>query len=679
MRARWVFAAAALLFAGAVGRDAADHWIDTTPLPTLQVETSPEVLDRYGNLLRAYTVADGRWRLEVAPEAVDPLFTRMLIAYEDKRFDYHHGIDLRALIRAAGQDALNGRIVSGASTLTMQVARLIEDGPTGTLTGKIRQIRLALALERRLSKHEILALYLNRAPYGGNTEGIRAATRSWFGKEPARLTPAEAALLVALPQSPETRRPDRHPVSAEAARNRVLARMQRDGVISADTAEAAQREPLPRARRDMPQLAAHLADRLRRETPGLGQILTTIDGDLQARLEALAATAVRDHGGGALSVAILVADHKSGELIASVGSAGYDNDTKQGFVDMTTALRSPGSTLKPLVYALAFDEGLANPQTMIDDKPMRFGSYAPQNFDGRFRGPVTVEKALQYSLNIPAVALADAIGPARVMAGLKRAGTDPVLPGNAAPGLAIVLGGLGITPEDLTTLYMGLAEGGQAVALKLRPGEAARDPQRITSPEAAWQVGHILAGMPPPPNAPRERLAYKTGTSYGHRDAWAVGYDGRYVVTVWMGRPDGTPVPGAFGADVAAPVLFEAFSRVTPQLEPLGPPPPGTLIASTAALPAPLQEFHPRGAVFAAENAPEIAFPPDGAAVELTGQPLVLRIEGGTPPFTLLANGAPIITATPSRRPALSLAPGHVQLAVIDASGEAARVQVELK
>ncbi|MEJ2028930.1 MAG: transglycosylase domain-containing protein, partial [Maritimibacter sp.] len=268
MRARWVFAAAALLFAGAVGRDAADHWIDTTPLPALQVATSPEVLDRHGNLLRAYTVADGRWRLEVAPGAVDPLFTRMLIAYEDKRFDYHHGIDLRALIRAAGQDALNGRIVSGASTLTMQVARLIEDGPTGTLSGKIRQIRLALALERRLSKHEILALYLNRAPYGGNTEGIRAATRSWFGKEPARLTPAEAALLVALPQSPETRRPDRHPITAEAARNRVLARMQRDGVISADTAEAAQREPLPRARRDMPQLAAHLADRLRRETPG---------------------------------------------------------------------------------------------------------------------------------------------------------------------------------------------------------------------------------------------------------------------------------------------------------------------------------------------------------------------------------------------------------------------------
>ncbi len=684
MRARWVFAAALLLFAGAAGRDGVDRWIDATPLPALQVETSTEVLDRHGALLRAYIVADGRWRLAADPAAVDPLFTRMLVAYEDKRFYRHHGLDPRALIRAVWQALSTGQIVSGASTLTMQTARLIEDGPTGTLAGKLRQVRLALALERRLTKDEILTLYLNRAPYGGNIEGIRAATRAWFGKDPARLTPAEAALLVALPQSPETRRPDRHPAAAEAARNRVLERMVGAGVISADTAEAAQREALPHTRRDMPQLAAHLADRLRGESPELGQILTTVDAGRQARLEALAAQAVRDHGGGALSVAIVVADHQTGELIASVGSAGYDNSTREGFVDMTTALRSPGSTLKPLIYALAFDEGLANPQTMIDDKPMRFGSYAPQNFDGLFRGPVTVERALQYSLNIPAVALTDAIGPARVMAAMKRAGTTPQLPGHAQPGLAIALGGLGITPEDLTMLYMGLAEGGQAVVLKLRPGTRAGEAQsamaqRIVSPEAAWQVGHILAGMPPPPNAPRERLAYKTGTSYGHRDAWAVGFDGHYVVTVWMGRPDGTPVPGAFGADVAAPVLFEAFSRVTPQLEPLPPPPPGTLMVSNAALPAPLRVFHPRGAVFSAENPPEIAFPPDGAAVETGGLPLVVKIAGGTPPFTLLANGAPVAVATQSRAPELALAPGHVQLSLIDASGQASRVQVELK
>lgn len=677
--ARVVFAMGLLLFAAALGRDRFDAWVDATAMPPLTVETSVEVLDRHGTLLRAYTVADGRWRLAADPAHVDPLFTRMLIAYEDKRFPAHHGVDLAAMGRAALQAAWNGHIVSGASTLTMQTARLIEEGPTGTLAGKLRQIRLALALERRLDKAQILAFYYDRAPYGGNTEGIRAAARAWFGKEPGRLTPAEAALLVALPQSPESRRPDRHPEAAAAARDRVLARAEAAGVISPETAAAARRDPVPRARAEMPALAAHLADRVRRERPGLQIHLTTLDADLQARLEALAAQAVRDHGAGALSIAIVVADHTTGEILASVGSAGYTDTVGRGYVDMTTALRSPGSTLKPLIYAMAFDDGLAQPETMIDDRPMRFGAYAPQNFDGAYRGPVTAAEALQMSLNIPAVALTSEVGPARVYAGLKHAGMTPALPGGSAPGLAIALGGLGVTPEDLTALYAGLAHGGVSVALSHRLGEALAAPRRIVSPEAAWQVGHILAGMPPPANAPRERLAYKTGTSYGHRDAWAVGFDGRHVVTVWMGRPDGTPVPGAFGADMAAPILFEAFSRVAPKLVPLPVPPPDTLMLSNAALPPPLREFRPRGAVFAAaQGSPEMAFPPDGALVETGGRPLTVKIAGGRPPFTLLANGAPVLIGAHNRSNAVALPLGHVQLSVIDAAGGAARAQVEL-
>lgn len=690
MKARLLFLLVGGLYLAALGRDRLDDWIDATQLPPLGVETSVEVLDRQGALLRAYTVADGRWRLAVDPQQVDPGFVRMLLAYEDKRFYRHSGIDLLAAARAAGQALWRGRIVSGASTLTMQVARLIEDGPTGTVAGKIRQARLALALERRLSKAEILRLYLERAPYGGNTEGIRAAARTWFAKPPGRMTPAEAALLVALPQSPETRRPDRHPQAARRARDRVLARAEAGGVITGEAATTARREEVPFRRAPMPRLAAHLADRLRRANPGAAIIATTLDGDLQARLETLAAQAVRDHGQAGLSIAIVVADHRSGAVSASIGSAGYGDGAvatararsggRAGFVDMTMALRSPGSTLKPLIYAMAFDDGLAHPQTMIDDRPMRFGSYAPENFDGQYRGPVTIEQALKLSLNIPAVALTAEIGPVRLMAGLKRAGVAAQLPGNAAPGLAVALGGLGVTPWDLTALYAGLAEGGEAVALSALPGPPHGGVrQRIVSPEAAWQVGHILAGMPPPPNAPRARLAYKTGTSYGHRDTWAVGFDGGHVVTVWLGRPDGTPVPGAFGAEVAAPVLFEAFSRLKPALEPLPPPPEGTLILSTAALPRPLREFHPRGAVMADQDAPALAFPPDGALIETGGGGLVARIAGGTPPFTLLANDAPVLVATRERAPVLPLLPGYVTLTVIDAQGRAARARVELR
>ncbi|PIE07468.1 MAG: penicillin-binding protein 1C [Rhodobacterales bacterium] len=684
MRARWLFALALALHGGAFGRDRLDAWIEATVLPPLVVETSVEVLDRHGELLRAYTVADGRWRLAAAGQAVDPLFVEMLVAYEDKRFYRHNGVDFRAVLRAVGQALWHGEVVSGASTLTMQVARLIEDGPTGSLAGKLRQVRLALALERHLSKAEILGLYLDRAPYGGNIEGIRAASRTWFGKPPRRLTAAEAALLVALPQSPETRRPDRHPEAARRARARVLDRAGAAGVLPVERVAMARRAPVPRARAAMPRLAPHLADRLLAGAPGRAVHFTTIDAGLQARLEALAAAAVRDYGGGALSAAIVVADHGSGEILASVGSGGYSHDTRQGFIDMTQALRSPGSTLKPLVYALAFDDGLAHPQTMIEDRPMRFGAYAPENFDGAYRGPVTIEKALQLSLNIPVVALTAELGPARLVAGLKRAGVNPVLPGGSAPGLAVALGGVGVTAEDLTRLYAGLAAGGRAVRLSARVGARGGAAEqtgavRIVSPEAAWQVGHILAGMPPPPNAPRARLAYKTGTSYGHRDTWAVGFDARHVVTVWMGRPDGTPVPGAFGADMAAPVLFEAFSRLKPALDPLPPPPPGTLLLSGAALPLPLREFRSRKAGYAEADLPELAFPPDGALVETEGRGLVVKIAGGTPPFTLLADGAPVLVATRSRSPELNLSAGAVTLSVIDAAGRSDRASVELR
>ncbi len=677
-----LFAVVALLWGAAGARDALDAWVAATDLPPLVTETSTEVLARDGTLLRAYTVTEGRWRLATSVDAVDPAYVRMLVAYEDKRFFRHAGVDLPALARAAAQAAWNGQIVSGGSTLTMQVARLLEDGPTGRWPGKLRQIRVALALERRLDKQAILNLYLNHAPFGGNLEGVRAATRAWFGKVPRRLTAAQAALLVALPQSPETRRPDRFPNAARAARDRVLARLAKNGVLDRASALAARREPVPNVRRPFPALAPHLADRALADRPLSARHHLTIDARLQARMQDLARRAVRNRGD-RLSAALVVADHRTGEILASVGSPDFTDQGRQGFVDMTQASRSPGSTLKPLIYGLAFDQGLGHPDTLIADRPTAFGNYAPTNFDGAYRGDIRMREALQLSLNIPAVALTEALGPARLMAHMRRAGMQPDLPGQAPPGLAIALGGLGVTLEDLARLYATFGNAGRKVPLHWRADTEPPEPgPEVLSEVAAWQVADILRGTPPPIASARSGLAFKTGTSYGHHDAWAAGFDGRHVIAVWIGRADGTSVPGAFGGDLAAPVLFEAFARLKPQLDPLPPPPPGTLRVTNAELPPPLHRFRAPGAALAATapDAPQLIYPPDGVKLELGGLGLVVKLRAGVPPFTVLANGTALATGQRAREITLP-APGtgFVALSVIDAKGRAARADLDLR
>lgn len=675
MTARSLFAAALILWSGAAARDGVDDWVTATVLPPLVIEQSVEVLDRNGDLLRAYTVADGRWRMAVGLDSVDPTYVAMLIRYEDKRFYDHGGIDLIAMTRAVGQAVWNQQVVSGGSTLTMQVARLLEESGTGSWQGKLRQIRLALALEQRLTKDEILTLYLNRAPFGGNIEGVRAASLAWFGRPPLRLTPSEAALLVALPQSPEARRPDRDPDNAQAARDRVLARMQEQGLLDASTALAAMTEPVSSRRFPFPLLAPHLADRARAADPLAAQHLLTLDASLQERIADLAQQAVADHGD-RLQVAIVIADHQTGEILASVGSSAYEADARQGFVDMTQALRSPGSTLKPLIYGLAFDRGLAHPETLIADRPTDFAGYRPQNFDGLFRGEVRVRQALQLSLNLPVVSLLEAMGPQHLISGLRRAGADPVLPGGR-PGLAIALGGLGLTLEDLVAVYAMLGHGGTAVDLRWSGDETARFlPHKVMGDVAAWQIADILLQTPRPIGVTGTGIAFKTGTSYGHRDAWAMGFDGRHVVGVWMGRADGTPVPGAFGGELAAPVLFAAFERLKTRIDPIPPPPPATLLLSNAQLPLPLQRFRPRGESVT-DGGPQIAFPPDGAVVE--GSVLMVRVREGLAPFTWLANGAPVLTSHAREVLLDDLGPGFSAVTVIDAAGRAARTQIELR
>lgn len=678
MRAGALAALALGLALAAGGRDALDTWVAATALPPLTVATGTEVLARDGTLLRAFPVADGRWRL--APGPVDESFLADLVAYEDGRFYDHAGIDPVAVLRAGAQALAAGHVVSGASTLTMQVARLLEEGPTGTVAGKIRQARVALALERKLSKAQILDLYLRLAPYGGNLEGVRAASLAWFGKEPRRLTPAEAALLIALPQSPEARRPDRAPKAAQAARDRVLTRLAAAGALSEDSARAAMREPVPTRRRDFPALAPHLTARLATAAAPGARIETTIDAGLQRAAERLARRAVAGMAG-QVSAAMVLADHRSGEILAEVGGADWTDTARAGFVDLTQAPRSPGSTLKPFVYALAFDDGLAHPETLIEDRPVAFGSWHPQNFDHAFRGTVSVRQALTLSLNIPVVHLTEALGPERLLATLRRTGARVELPGSGAPGLAVSLGGLGISLEDLVQAYAALARMGRPVTLSALAGGAHPREGQLFGAVAAWQVADILSRIAPPPGGTPNRIAYKTGTSYGHRDALAVGFDGRHVAGVWLGRADGTPVPGAFGGEIAAPVLFELFDRIGAERAPLPPPPPATLILPNARLPQPLQRFRPRDAAFAEAPAggPELTFPPDGAQVEVPEGGLTVKLRGGVPPFTWLANGAPVMVGARARESLLPLpAAGFVTLTVLDAEGCSASAQVRL-
>jgi penicillin-binding protein 1C len=686
-----VLAAAAISGVAVIATSAAALWIASLgPVPLGEgLEFSTAVVDRDGRLLRPYATSDGRWRLPVRPDGVDPRFLALLIAYEDKRFRQHSGVDPLGLMRAIAQILTHGRILSGGSTLTMQVARLLEPRTERSLAAKLRQIARAVEIERALTKDEVLTLYLSLAPYGGNLEGIRAASLAYFGKEPKRLTLGEAALLVALPQSPEARRPDRSAEVARRARDRVLDRIATVGVVEAAEIARAKAEPVPAERKPMPMLAPHAAGDAVAALPGRPVVRLTIDAAWQASLEDLARERARALGP-AISVAILAVDHLTGEVLARVGSSDYFDEARAGQVDMTNALRSPGSTLKPFIYGLGFEDGLIHPETLIEDRPVRFGGYAPENFDLTFQGTVAVRKALQMSLNVPAVAVLDRLGSGRFTARLRQAGGALVLPRGEPPNLAMGLGGVGVRLSDLVMLYAGLARLGTTVPLSERTsmltGGSAAEARRLMEPVAAWYVGNILLGTPPPENAPGGRIAFKTGTSYGYRDAWSVGFDGKRTIGVWVGRPDGMPVPGLVGRAAAAPILFDAFARSGKLPAALPAAPRGTLIAANAKLPPPLQRFRP--SLASGDGGPplRIMFPPDGARLELAAgegggvDPVALKISGGAAPLTVLVNGIPLGAASTRRTVFFTPdGPGFVRLTVMDAKGSADSVMVRLQ
>lgn len=526
-----------------------------------------------GTPLRAFADRDGIWRYPTSPERVSPLYLQALLTYEDRWFWRHPGINPVAMLRAAAQWARSGRVVSGGSTLTMQVARILDarHGPVPrTPWRKLRQMLRALQLEVHLDKREILTLYLDRAPFGGTVEGVEAASWAYLGKPASRLSHAEAALLAVLPQSPSRLRPDREPERARIARDKVLARMRRMGVWPAEAVADARMEPVVARSLQPPRHAPLLAQRLRAERPDATRLHSTIDLELQRTLEERV-TAYFSALPERTSAALLVVDNATLDARAYVGSLEFADAASLGHVDMVRAWRSPGSTLKPFLYGLALDDGLIHSESLLVDAPQSFGDYRPGNFDAAFNGPVGVAQALRLSLNVPAVDLLDRVGPARFSARLAHAGIRLRWPPGAEPNLSMILGGTGARLEDLVGAYAALNRDGVAGRVRYT-SDAPRMDRRLLSPGAAWIVREILEANPRSGLANetfdprgRTRVAWKTGTSYGFRDAWALGSTRRYTVGVWVGRPDGTPLPGQYGAVTALPLLFEVIDSLPPQ------------------------------------------------------------------------------------------------------------------
>nr|WP_225737359.1 penicillin-binding protein 1C [Dyella acidiphila] len=522
---------------------------------------STVVLARDGTPLRAFADSDGVWRYPITPQQVSPLYLQALLTYEDRWFYRHPGVNPYALLRGAATALRHGHIVSGGSTLTMQVARIIEPIPH-TFGGKLVQIFRALQLEAHLSKAQILELYLNHAPFGGPIQGVQAASWAYLGKPASRLSHAEAALLAVLPQTPSLLRPDRHPDAARQARDKVLRRMRDEGLWSDAQIRDAEIEPVVARSLRAPLEAALLAERLHRQQPQARRIVTTIDANLQRAVE----DRVSDYLSRLpprTSAAILVVDNATLEARVYVGTAEFADPLRLGHVDMVRAPRSPGSTLKPFLYGLALDDGLITSQSLLVDAPQDFNGYKPGNFDDSFSGPVSVAEALQRSLNVPAVDVLDHVGPNRFVARLANGGIDLGLPQGAQPNLSIILGGASTRLENLVGAYTAFANGGIAGTPRYLP-EQAQQARHLLSPGAAWIIRTILSTNPADvEGAPLEgtidrhgAVAWKTGTSYGYRDAWAVGVTNSWTVGVWIGRPDGTPSPGQYGAVTSLPLMF---------------------------------------------------------------------------------------------------------------------------
>jgi penicillin-binding protein 1C len=642
------------------------------------------IVDHAGNPLRYLATRDGYWRIPAAPETVSPLYLDLLLAYEDQRFYDHWGVDPIAVLRALSSNVKAGRIVSGASTVTMQVARLLNPGEKRGWISKIKQTLRALQLEAHYSKRDILAFYLSLAPFGGPIEGVHMASQIYFGSKPDTLDLSQSALLIALTQSPTRRRPFKYAANATHARNLVIDTLVQRGTIDAGQAAAAKLTSIPQKPVPLPFMSPQIAGNLgwQSQTP---LVRTTLDAVLQKRIENLAgreAMWFEDHA----TMAVIVVDIKSRSILAA--QSGHDFKSAQGEVDLSKALRSPGSTLKPFIYALAFDKGLVHPDTVLKDQPTRFGDYLPRNFDRHFQGFVTARDALAQSLNVPAVTMLEGIGAHQFQTHLTDAGVAIQLPkGRHEAGLALALGGIGISLRDLAGLYTALARDGMYSPLRLQPDQPLTNGYPLMSKQASLQIMDILSHAPRPAgvfggqNENGHRIAYKTGTSFGFRDALSIGYDKEHVVAVWVGRADGTPRPGFYGRNTAAPIMFHVFDLLNNQSSQDATDGEMLALNQDHSPPLGLRQFNRATEREQGSEKPRILFPPHKSEITLSSlSNSIVTLDGrGVLPLRWYVNGEPLSTnAYALQAEWMPLTPGFYTISVVDASGKSTKVQARI-
>jgi penicillin-binding protein 1C len=547
------------------------------PFPESRLHRPPAiaVYDRNGAPMRIILPPDGKVRIPIELGELPPELVRAVVASEDRWFWRHPGVNPAAIARAAWSNARAGRRVSGASTIPMQIARLTRPRSRTIFAKAIESFR-AVQLTAHHSKRELLEIYLNLAPYGGNVEGIGAASQLYFGKEPSRLSIGEVAFLTTLPRSPNRYDPLRDHAAATRARDRVLRQLRDRGAFSTAEIAAAMRQPLPRERRRAPFVAPHFCDFAVQQAPGRTRVYTTLDPRLQHVAEQQVAARIASlRAYGVEQTAVVVIDVETRDVLAMVGSASFFDAQVNG----ATARRSPGSTLKPFLYAKAFDDGLLVPESYVLDVPTDYGGYVPENYDGTYRGRVTAHDALIQSLNAPAVHLLGDEHVDEFVALLRKGGLATLDRDPQKYGLPLILGSGEVRLVDLTNLYATLAQEGRHKQVRVLTSALSTQHSALFSPESTALITAILTELRRP-DMPRAwqaagapSVAWKTGTSYGHRDAWSVGYSARYAIGVWAGNFDGHGEKGLSGSEFAAPLLFDLFRALDGSTVPRPPSP----------------------------------------------------------------------------------------------------------
>lgn len=536
----------------------------------IDIEYSPVITSHDSTVIHSFLTSDDKWRMYTELPELTPQLKRTIIYKEDKYFRYHFGINPVSIIRAFIKNTLQGKRTSGASTITMQVARLLEPKER-TYINKFIEMFRALQLEWHMKKDEILQLYLNLVPYGSNIEGVKSASLIYFGKAPDHLSIAEIATLSIIPNRPVSLKLGYNNDYIEKERNKWLKRFLKAGLFNTKYIEDALEEPLNAYRHEVPKMAPHISYTLKSEYPQSRIIRTNIDLEIQQKIQKIVTDYARhQYFQNIKNATALIVENRSRKVISYIGSADFYNETDGGQVDGIKAVRSPGSTLKPLLYGMAFDKGLITPKSVLSDVPATFGGYDPENYDGKYYGNITTEHALYNSLNVPAVKVLSMIDVGSFLDKLVKSGFRQIERDRDDLGLSAILGGCGSTLEELTGLYCTLANRGKYGKLSyLNKADSESAETVILSEQSAYMITDILTQLTRPDLpvnwesfAHMPKIAWKTGTSYGRRDAWSIGYNNKYTIGVWVGNFSGEGVPELSGADKAAPLLFRIFNAV---------------------------------------------------------------------------------------------------------------------